>query len=132
MKTNLKLFAIIYALCAPSAYAGMAEIKNETDSPIIVFLRLNGQPYSENNYYQTSAIPKHDKMTFMVDKSLFGLESDQFFYDIIASSSLESSIKPDWRLLAAECDNLFSGNNTVMVIQTAAGGLKTTCTVLKN
>lgn len=128
MRKNLKLFVAIYAICSTCAYAGTAEIRNETDSPIKVFVRAHG---GGNFYHTTSPIPAYSSTVLMVDKTLLSLQKSPFYYDIIASTALESTIEPDWRLLAGECDNLFSANNALVVIQSIAGGLKTTCTVIK-
>jgi hypothetical protein len=129
MRKNLKLFAAIYALCSTCAYAGAVEIRNETDSSIRVFVRVHGEG---NFYHTTPPIPAHGSTVLMVDKTLLSLQKDPFYYDIIASNALESTIEPDWRLLAGECDNLFSVNDALVIIQSIAGGLKTTCKVIKN
>jgi hypothetical protein len=127
MRKNLKLFPIIYVLGTSYLYAASLEIKNETDSPIKIFIREHGREKS----YPTDIVGAHQDTVIQVDKTFLGLEKEQFYYDIIASDALESTIEPEWRLLAGECDNLFSADDRTIVIQTVAGGLKTNCRVIK-
>jgi hypothetical protein len=124
---NIQISAFIYVFFSSCVCAGTIEIKNATDSSIQVFLREHGK----EKPYQTAVISKHNNLLLIVDKILLSLKDDQYFYDIIASSSLDSKIEPEWRLLAGECDNLFSGNDTTVIIQEEAGGLKTSCKVIE-
>lgn len=128
MKKTLKIAAFICAVCSSCAYAGSIEIKNETDSPVQIFLRAHnaGKPY------QTTIVPRHESVSLTIDRNQLGLTEDRYHYDLIASTSLESNIEPDWRLLAAECDNLSSANEETVVIEEKIGGLKTNCRVIKN
>ncbi|MBL8677459.1 MAG: hypothetical protein JNJ47_08630 [Alphaproteobacteria bacterium] len=128
MKNILKIVAFTYVACSSCAYAGSLEIKNETDSPVQIFLRAHniGKPY------QTTIVPKHQSVSLKIDRNQLGLTESRYHYDLIASTNLDSTIEPDWRLLAAECDNLSSANEETVVIEAKMGGLKTSCRVIKN
>ncbi|MBS0271617.1 MAG: hypothetical protein JSR85_03090 [Proteobacteria bacterium] len=118
--------SLIYILFSSCVYAGTVEIKNETDSDIIVFLRAHNQ----GTPYQRTTLSQHESKTLKVKESFLNLTDAHPFYDLIASSSLESDIEPDWRLLAGECDKLDARQNSVVSIQQLPIG-KTTCKIVK-
>jgi len=116
------------------AYALMKlEVVNKTDAPKCLFIRPTKQV--EGNYITPYTIivplqtPKGKVHVVEVDEKQIGVTD---YYDVIAAKSDDNfecgGIDPDWNLLAGKCKGLHKDSVPQILIDSAALGLKTTCT----
>lgn len=130
-------------LCAGAAFVLLSSshlhalnltITNTTNAPIQVFYKPSdtSTPGTKkvsrtDKNYNTLTVPAGASSTnITIDEKAFGSNS----FDIIASSSPGSTIDPDWRLLAGTCKGV--SQDATILVESAAGGLKTTCQVVPN
>ncbi len=117
----LILAAALSTVCVASAGAGGLQVINNTDKNIQIFIRGAKSPY-----HFTELLTANSQKGIIIKEEHV---DNKPIFEVIASTG--NGGDPDWKLLGGKCDQLLSNKNHTLLIESSAGGLKTTCTTLE-
>lgn len=124
MKKHIKTLILATALstvCISAAEAGGLQIINNTDKNIQVFIRG-----AKSSRHFTELLTPNSNKNIIIEEAQV---DNQAVFEVIASTG--NGGDPDWKLLGGKCDQLLTKRNHTLLIETSAGGLKTSCTTLE-